>query len=137
MGNITGAMVFQSAIPTSVALVFASSSWAVGPGSTSPFASAGIAFVSSAVIFIPLARGGRLTGRAAARRRRLLPRLSRRSSLADLGGVDLASVGRAAHRGSPRAAAAILGRHRRYTRADLAPFATRPRADPDRSGSPC
>ena len=29
MGNITGAMVFQSAIPTVVALVFASSAWAV------------------------------------------------------------------------------------------------------------
>ena len=29
MGNITGAMVFQSAIPTSVALLFASSGWAI------------------------------------------------------------------------------------------------------------
>ena len=27
MGNITGAMVFQSTIPTVVALVFASSTW--------------------------------------------------------------------------------------------------------------
>ena len=32
MGNITGAMVFQSTIPTVVALVFASSTWVVGPG---------------------------------------------------------------------------------------------------------
>ncbi len=63
MGNITGAMVFQSAIPTSVALVFASSGWAVTSGSVLAFASAGIAFASSAVIFIPLARGRSLTGR--------------------------------------------------------------------------
>ena len=63
MGNITGAMVFQSAIPTSVALVFASSGWAVSSGSVLAFASAGIAFVSSAVIFYPLARGRTLTGR--------------------------------------------------------------------------
>jgi cation:H+ antiporter len=63
MGNITGAMVFQSAIPTSVALLFASSGWAVSSGSILAFASAGIAFASSAVIFLPLARGRRLTGR--------------------------------------------------------------------------
>jgi cation:H+ antiporter len=63
MGNITGAMVFQSTIPTVVALVFASSHWAIGPGSTIAFASAGIAFLSSAAIFIPMARRVRLTGR--------------------------------------------------------------------------
>jgi cation:H+ antiporter len=63
MGNITGAMVFQSTIPTVIALLFASSHWAIGPGSTIAFASAGIAFASSAVIFIPMARSGRLTGR--------------------------------------------------------------------------
>ena len=63
MGNITGAMVFQSTIPTVVALVFASSSWAVGPGTNIAFASAGIAFLSSAAIFIPMARRGRLQGR--------------------------------------------------------------------------
>jgi cation:H+ antiporter len=63
MGNITGAMVFQSTIPTVVALVFASSHWAVGPGSFVAFASAGIAFLSCAAIFIPMARRGRLTGR--------------------------------------------------------------------------
>ena len=32
MGNITGAMVFQSTIPTFVALVFASSAWHIGEG---------------------------------------------------------------------------------------------------------
>ncbi len=63
MGNITGAMVFQSTIPTVVALVFASDSWVAGPGSYTAFASAGIAFLSSAFIFIPMARRGRLTGR--------------------------------------------------------------------------
>jgi cation:H+ antiporter len=63
LGNITGAMVFQSAIPTSVALLFASSSWAVTSGSTLAFASAGIAFLSSAMIFLPLARGRALTAR--------------------------------------------------------------------------
>ena len=63
MGNITGAMVFQSTIPTVVALVFASSSWVAAPGSYLAFASAGIAFLASAVIFIPMARSGRLRGR--------------------------------------------------------------------------
>jgi cation:H+ antiporter len=63
MGNITGAMVFQSTIPTVVALVFASDNWAVAPGSYVAFASAGIAFVSSAFIFVPMARRGVLRGR--------------------------------------------------------------------------
>jgi cation:H+ antiporter len=64
MGNITGAMVFQSTIPTVVALLFASSAWHVTPGSTIAFVSAGIAFASSAVIFIPMARARRLRGRS-------------------------------------------------------------------------
>ena len=63
MGNITGAMVFQSAIPVSVALVFAPESWVAGEGSYLAFASAGIAFLSSAFIFIPMARTGRLRGK--------------------------------------------------------------------------
>jgi cation:H+ antiporter len=63
MGNITGAMVFQSAIPVSVALIFAPESWVAGPGSYIAFASAGIAFLSSAFIFLPMARSGRLRGR--------------------------------------------------------------------------
>ena len=63
MGNITGAMVFQSAIPTVVALLFASDAWHFGEGSQIAFISAGIAFISSAFIFIPMARSGRLTGR--------------------------------------------------------------------------
>ncbi|HEU4919917.1 MAG TPA: hypothetical protein VFT20_09265 [Candidatus Limnocylindrales bacterium] len=63
MGNITGAMVFQSTIPTVVALLFASSAWHFTEGSRLAFASGGIAFLSSALIFIPMARAGRLTGR--------------------------------------------------------------------------
>jgi cation:H+ antiporter len=63
MGNITGAMVFQSTIPTVVALVFASNAWVATEGSYVAFASAGIAFLSSAVIFIPMARRGVLRGK--------------------------------------------------------------------------
>jgi cation:H+ antiporter len=63
MGNITGAMVFQSTIPTFFALVFASSAWHIGEGSYTAFASALIAFLSTAAIFIPLARRGSLRGR--------------------------------------------------------------------------
>lgn len=63
MGNITGAMVFQSAIPVSVALIFAPESWVAGPGSYTAFASAGIAFLASAAIFLPMWRTGRLRGR--------------------------------------------------------------------------
>ncbi|MFL5641362.1 MAG: hypothetical protein ACJ771_03375, partial [Chloroflexota bacterium] len=62
-GNITGAMVFQSAIPVSVALLFAPELWVAGPGSYLAFASAGIAFLSSAAIFVPMIRTGRLRGR--------------------------------------------------------------------------
>ena len=64
MGNITGAMVFQSTIPTVVALVFAPArlgDW--GEGSYVAFASAAIAFASAGVIFIPMARSGVLRGR--------------------------------------------------------------------------
>jgi cation:H+ antiporter len=63
MGNITGAMVFQAAIPTSVALLFAPETWVAGPGSYIAFTSAGIAFLSSAAIFLPMARSGKLRGR--------------------------------------------------------------------------
>ncbi len=63
MGNITGAMVFQSTIPTVVALLFAADAWHFTDGSRLAFASAGMAFISSALIFIPMARAGRLTGR--------------------------------------------------------------------------
>jgi cation:H+ antiporter len=63
MGNITGAMVFQSTIPTVVALLFASDAWSARDGSEIAFLSAGIGLVSSIVIFAPMARRGRLLGR--------------------------------------------------------------------------
>ncbi|HET7702901.1 MAG TPA: hypothetical protein VFK35_05835 [Candidatus Limnocylindrales bacterium] len=63
MGNITGAMVFQSTIPTVVALLFAADAWHFTADSRVAFGSAAIAFIASAVIFIPMARSGRLLGR--------------------------------------------------------------------------
>jgi cation:H+ antiporter len=63
MGNITGAMVFQSTIPTVVALLFASDAWHLNDDSRLAFLSAGIAFISTAVIFIPMARSGHLYGK--------------------------------------------------------------------------
>lgn len=66
MGNITGAMVFQSCIPTVIGLVFASSAWRIdttSPESLLAFASAGIAFLATAAIFLPMWRTGRLRGR--------------------------------------------------------------------------
>jgi cation:H+ antiporter len=52
LGNITGAMVFQSAIPTSIALVFAPALWTVVGGGVA-FASAGITLGSAALVFLP------------------------------------------------------------------------------------
>jgi cation:H+ antiporter len=63
MGNITGAMVFQSMIPTVVALVFAPAAWSVSAGAPIVFASAGIAFISTAAIFVPMRFRGVLRGR--------------------------------------------------------------------------
>ena len=63
MGNITGAMVFQSCIPTVVGLVLASEAWSIKEGSYTAFASAGIAFLASAAIFLPMVRRGGLHGR--------------------------------------------------------------------------
>ena len=62
MGNITGAMVFQSAIPTSIALVFAPTLWSVA-GAGIAFLSAGIAFASAALIFVPMMIRKRLSAR--------------------------------------------------------------------------
>jgi cation:H+ antiporter len=60
LGNITGAMVFQSAIPPSVALVFAPQAWVIEEGTRLAFLSAGIAAASLAVIVLPALRRGRL-----------------------------------------------------------------------------
>jgi cation:H+ antiporter len=63
MGNITGAMVFQSAIPTVVALVLAGDSWHINEDSLIAFLSAGMAFLAVAAIFGPMWRRARLDGR--------------------------------------------------------------------------
>ncbi len=63
MGNITGAMVFQAVIPTAIGIVLAASAWTISEDSLLSFASAGIAFLSTAVIFVPMVRRGTLTGR--------------------------------------------------------------------------
>jgi cation:H+ antiporter len=62
MGNITGAMVFQSAIPVVVALLLAPSEWHVNADSWIAFLSAGMAFAAVAAIFIPMRRRARLEG---------------------------------------------------------------------------
>lgn len=67
LGNITGAMVFQSCIPTVFGMLLAADAWKVdfhSVESVLSFASAGIAFLSMAVIFLPTIWRGRLTGRA-------------------------------------------------------------------------
>jgi cation:H+ antiporter len=63
LGNITGAMVFQSTIPTVIALLFAPAAWTVA-GSGVAFASAAIALASTACIFVPMVMRGRLSGRS-------------------------------------------------------------------------
>jgi cation:H+ antiporter len=63
LGNITGAMVFQSAIPTVFGLLFAADTWVVAEGSYTAFASAAIALIATAVIFIPARRRGGLEAR--------------------------------------------------------------------------
>jgi cation:H+ antiporter len=63
MGNITGAMVFQSMIPTVVALVFAPAAWSVSAASPIVFASALMAFASMIAIFGPMRLRGVLRGR--------------------------------------------------------------------------
>jgi cation:H+ antiporter len=63
LGNITGAMVFQSTIPTVVGLVLAADTWVVGEGSYTAFASAALALIATAVIFIPARRRGGLEAR--------------------------------------------------------------------------
>ena len=59
MGNITGAMVFQSAIPTSIGLVFAPALWTVVGGGVA-FASASVTLAASAAIFVPMVMRKRL-----------------------------------------------------------------------------
>jgi cation:H+ antiporter len=63
LGNITGAMVFQSMIPTTVGLVLASATWTIAPGNYTAFASAAIALIATAIIFVPAQRRGKLDAR--------------------------------------------------------------------------
>ena len=59
IGNITGAMVFQAAIATLVALVFAPAAWHIDARTRLlAFLSAGIAFLAVAAIFGPMWRRG-------------------------------------------------------------------------------
>jgi cation:H+ antiporter len=62
LGNITGAMVFQSAIPVSIALVFAPALWTVVGGGVA-FGSAAITLVAVAAIFGSAYLRHRLDGR--------------------------------------------------------------------------
>ena len=62
MGNITGAMVFQSCIPTAIGVVLAADAWTFSSATSLSFASAGIAFVATIAIFLPMARRGTLSG---------------------------------------------------------------------------
>jgi cation:H+ antiporter len=59
MGNITGAMVFQSCLPTVLGLLF--TTWTFSGGSAISFASAGVAFVATILIFGTMWRTGRLS----------------------------------------------------------------------------
>ena len=59
MGNITGAMVFQSCLPTVLGLIF--TSWTFTESSAISFASAGVAFVATILIFGNMLRTGRLS----------------------------------------------------------------------------
>ncbi len=57
LGNLTGAMVFQSAIPAAFGMLF--SEWVITPDTVTAFVSAGIAIVAAGVIFGTLSIGGR------------------------------------------------------------------------------
>ncbi len=59
MGNISGAMVFQSCLPTVLGILF--TEWAFKASSALAFASAGAAFVSTILIFGVMLRRGRLS----------------------------------------------------------------------------
>jgi len=59
MGNITGAMVFQSCLPTVLGLLF--TTWVFTPESAIHFASAGVAFVATILIFGGMVLRGRLS----------------------------------------------------------------------------
>ncbi len=59
MGNITGAMVFQSCLPTVLGLLF--TTWTFTADSAISFASAGVAIAATLIIFGTMLRTGRLS----------------------------------------------------------------------------
>jgi cation:H+ antiporter len=59
MGNITGAMVFQSCLPTVLGILF--TEWTFQANSSLAFASAGAAFLATLLIFGLMLRRGRLS----------------------------------------------------------------------------
>jgi len=60
IGNVTGAMVFQSCLPTVLGILL--TDWRFGPDTALAFGSAAFAFVSLGLIFAVARRAGRLTG---------------------------------------------------------------------------
>jgi cation:H+ antiporter len=62
MGNITGAMVFQSTLPVAFGLVF--TEWRISPAYVPAFLQAGLAVVASLFLFSAIARRGHLTARS-------------------------------------------------------------------------
>jgi cation:H+ antiporter len=59
MGNITGAMVFQSCLPTVLGLLF--TTWTFTEESAIGFASAGVAILATILIFGNMMRTGKLS----------------------------------------------------------------------------
>ncbi|MFL5732501.1 MAG: sodium:calcium antiporter [Chloroflexia bacterium] len=62
MGNITGAMVFQSTLPVAFGLVF--TEWRMSPEYVPAFLQAALAVVASLILFAAISRRGRLTARS-------------------------------------------------------------------------
>ena len=62
LGNITGAMVFQSTLPVAFGLAF--TEWNATPEFAPAFAQAAIAIIAGAILFASMMRHGRLTARA-------------------------------------------------------------------------
>jgi cation:H+ antiporter len=62
LGNITGAMVFQSTLPVAFGMVF--TEWAISPEYAPAFAQAVIAVIAGALLYFSMVVWGRLTARA-------------------------------------------------------------------------
>ena len=63
MGNITGAMVFQSCIPTAIGVALAADAWTISQRHRcSPSPRPASRSLSTAAIFMPMVRRGSLTG---------------------------------------------------------------------------